>query len=427
MRVLELSPREARRLAVGAQGLAGPPPKRPTRAMALDVIRRLGAVQIDSISVVARSHHIVLWSRLGPHPPEWLYEFLAKDRAIFEYWAHAAAYVPIELFPYFRRRMLRYQDLDGAAWNSSWWKGWIAEHRQLLDDVVAYIRQNGPVCTSSFEPPEGAPKAAAWAWYGNKPTNRALDMLWTMGVLMIDRREKFQRWYDLRERVHPTWDDADLPSIEDERRVLSEMALRAMGITTVRWFADYFRTDWGARNHAGSTSRRLLHQLVDAGIAVPVRVRGLDDEAFVAADLLDRRIPPSRTTLLSPFDNLIWDRRRTRGLFDFELRLEAYTPADQRRFGYFSLPILYRDQIVGRVDPKADRRRSELRLNLIHLEPWFEPQADERFYASLAGAVESFRVFNACESVVVGRGEPEISAARLRAALRVAHGAGADA
>lgn len=414
--MLELSPREARRLAIGAQLLAGPTPKRPTREMVRETIRHLGALQIDSINVVARSHHIVLWSRLGPHPQEWLYDLLENDRAIFEYWAHAAAYVPIELFPYFRRSMLESQDLEGTRWGK-WSKLWIDENPGVLERVVEHIRESGPVSTTSFAPPEGEPRAAAWAWYGNKPTNRALDMLWTMGVLMVDRRDKFQRWYDLRERVYPDWDDARVPSVEEERRALGDIALRAMGVTTVRWFSDYFRTNWGARSFPGSTSRVILNQLHDVGMAHPVRIRGLDEDAFVHAELLDRRIPPSRTTLLSPFDSLVWDRRRTLGLFDYELMLESYTPAEKRRYGYFSLPILYRDQLVGRIDPKAERKRRELTLRLVHLEPWFEAKADDRFYASLAETVESFMEFNGCDTVVVERGEPEIAADRLRDAL----------
>lgn len=414
--VLELSQREARRLAVGAQLLAGPAPKRVTERMLLDTIRHLGALQIDSISVVARSHHIVLWSRLGPHPQHWLYDLMARDRLLFEYWAHAAAFVPIELYPYFRRAMLEARDLEHNRWGA-WSKQFMVEYPGVLEHVADHIREHGAVSTSTFDAPEGAEKAAAWAWYGNKPTNRALEILWTMGIVMIDRREKFQRWYDLQERVHPEWDDATLPSVEEERRVLSEHALRAMGISTVRWLSDYFRTNWGARALPGSTPATLLKRLVEEGVAEPVSVRGWDEPAYVYAPLLERRIPMSRTTLLSPFDSLVWDRRRTQGVFDYYLQLEAYTPAEKRRFGYFSLPILYRDQLVGRIDPKADRKRRELTLKVIHLEPWFEARADERFYHSLAGAVDSFRAFNACDTVVVERGEPQAAALGLQRAL----------
>jgi uncharacterized protein YcaQ len=410
--MLELSLREARRLMIGAQLLAGPTPKRPTKQLMLDTIRHLGAVQIDSISVVARSHHIVLWSRLGNHPPEWLDELLGQDRAIFEYWAHAAAFVPIELYPYFRRAMLSYMDSGGNRW-SEWAHQWIRENQHVFDHVVEHITHNGPVSSSSFDAPEGTKRAEAWAWYGNKPTNRALDFLWTMGVLMIHRREKFQRWYDLRERVHPTWTDDALPSLEEERLTLASISVQAMGVTTARWLSDYFRTNWGAKAIPGYDAKGVLERLVEQGQAVHARVAGISDPAYVSVPLLERRIPMSRTTLLSPFDSLIWDRRRTEAMFDFPLRLEAYTPAEKRQYGYFSLPILYRDRLVGRLDPKADRKARVLIVKALHLEPWFVSKDDERFYAALHAALESFRDFNDCDEIVVERGDPPEAAGRL--------------
>ncbi len=414
--MLELSPRDARRLAIGAQQLAGPPPRRPTKRRMRETIQKLGALQIDSISVVARSHHIVLWSRLGNHPPEWLDELFYRDRALFEYWAHAAAYVPIELFPYFRRVMLDRANPDGNGWGART-REWMRENAEVIDHVVAYISEHGPASSSTFAAPDGSTRAEPWAWYGNKPTNLALDLLWTMGTLMIDRREKFQRWYDLTERVMPDWDDANLPSVEEEHRTLGAAAVRAMGITTVRWLPDYFRKNWGSPAIPGSTARQVMNGLVEGGLVVPARVRGWDEEAFVWAELLDRRIPPSRTTLLSPFDSLVWDRRRTTGLFDFELMLEAYTPAPKRRYGYFSLPILYRDRLVGRLDPKAERATRTFFVRVLHLEPWFESVADDRFYHALARTLHDFARFNACDEIVVERSDPDAAAPALRDAL----------
>lgn len=414
--MLDLSLRDARRLAIGAQQLAGPPPGRPTKQRMRETIRQLGALQIDSISVIARSHHIVLWSRLGNHPPEWLNELFHPDRVLFEYWAHAAAFVPIELFPYFRRAMLERTSPEGDGWSAKG-RRWILENADVLDHVVAHITEHGAASSSTFAAPEGSSRAEPWAWYGNKPTNLALDMLWTMGKLMIDRREKFQRWYDLTERVYPEWSDEGLPSVEEEEQALGAAALRAMGITTARWLPDYFRKSWGSSALPNSTARRVIDGLVDRGVAVPARVRGWDEDAFVWADLAGRRIPLSRTTLLSPFDSLVWDRRRTAGLFDFELMLEAYTPAPKRRYGYFSLPILYRDRLVGRLDPKADRASRQLLIRVLHLEPWFEKQADERFYRSLASTLRDFAHFNSCDVISVERSNPTQSGIALTAAL----------
>lgn len=414
--MLELSLKEARRLNIGAQLLAGKPPKRPTRQTMRDTIRHLGALQIDSISVVARSHHIVMWSRLGNHPQEWLYELHGKERALFEYWAHAAAYVPIEHYPFFRRMMLEHHNGTGSRWSQRTHQ-WIQDNQELIASVIAHIRENGAASTSSFAAPEGAARAAPWAWYGNKPTNLALDILWTDGTLMIDRREKFQRWYDLTERVHPTWDDRLIPSIDEERTTLAAIALTAMGITTRRWLPDYFRKTHGDGSVRGKVTPSVIEHLVETGFATPVRIEGIEDVAYAQTALLDRRIPLSRTTLLSPFDSLVWDRSRTAGLFDFELMLEAYTPAPKRKYGYFSLPILYRDRLVGRLDPKADRKTGLFNVKALHLEPWFVGKDDDRFYAELAATLLDFATFNSCTQCAIERSDPEYATARLRDAL----------
>jgi uncharacterized protein len=412
IRLLELSLPEARRLMIGAQLLSGPAPKRPSKTGMRDVIRHLGAVQIDSISVVQRSHHIVLWSRLGSHPTRWLDELLAEDRAIFEYWVHAAAYAPIEHFPYFRRDMLAFP--EGAGIRT---REWVEENPDILNFVLDHIRENGPVTTKSFAAPDGAERAAAWAWYGNKPTNVALDMLWSAGKLMIDRRDKFQRVYDLTERILPEWNDAHIPSLDAEREALGLAALNALGVTTARWLPDYFRTDWGHSSIKRSVATQVLNHLLDAGLAVEARVEGIDDPAFVSSAALERRFRPSRTTLLSSFDSLVWDRRRTKAIFDFDLMLEAYTPREKRVYGYFSLPILYRDQLVGRLDPKAHRKTGEFAIHALHLEPWFVGRDDERFYAELAATLIDFSNFNGTDHVTVARTDPPHAFGRLNAAL----------
>jgi len=410
--VLELTPRQARRIMIGAQLLSGPPPKRPTKRKMREVIRRLGVVQIDSISVVERSHHLVLWSRLGNHPAEWLYELHGQDRALFEYWGHACAYVPIELFGPFRRQMLDYPERFHPDTRK-----WIEENREVLDHVMAFVHANGAVNARSFDPPTGAGKAAPWAWYGNKPTNLALDLLWTMGHLMIDRREGFQRFYDLPERVHPCWDDElHLPSEDEAHETLAANAARAMGITCARWLPDYYRS--GSRAALPrETIEPLLRRLVERDLVVPARVRGLEGDFFVWKELLEAKLRPSRTTLLSPFDSLIWDRRRARELFGYEVKFEVYVPRAKRRYGYYNLAILHRDQLVGQLDPKVDRKARVLTINSLHLEPPFVGRDDERFYAELAATLQDFRDFNKADEIVIERSDPPEAADRLRAAL----------
>jgi uncharacterized protein YcaQ len=412
--MLELSLKQARRLMLGAQRLAGPAPKRPTRKRMLETIQQIGVVQIDSISVVERSHHLVLWSRLGNHPTEWLHELHRDERALFEYWSHACAYTPIELFGPFRRRMLDHDRLRNKRAEE-----WIAENQEVLDHVVDFVREHGAVSTRSFDPPEGAQKAEAWAWYGNKPTNLALDILWTNGTLMIDRREGFQRFYDLTEQVHPEWDDEEhLPTKQEALDQIATRTLQALGVATAAWLPDYYRSGSAAsalvpRRQASEAFNRLI----ELDVAVPAQVRGLDDEVIVWKDLLDRRIPLSRTTLLSPFDSLIWDRRRAVELFDYQVKFEVYVPRAKRQYGYYNLAILHRDEIVGQLDPKVHRKERRLTLNSLHLEPEFAGRDDERFYFSLAETLRDFMAFNGADEIEVEWSDPAEAAGRLRAAL----------
>lgn len=410
--MLSLSKREARRLMIGSQLLSGPPPKRPSRARMLETIRQIGAVQIDSISVVQRSHHIVLWSRLGNHPPEWLNDLLANDQAIFEYWVHAAAYAPIELYPHFRRQMLNFHSRASAGTRE-----WMDENAHILEQVVEYIRETGPVTTKSFDPPEDAERPAPWAWYGNKPTNVALEILWTDGTLMIDRRDKFQRVYDLQERVLPDWDDCQLPSEEETHRALALTTLNALGVSTLAWLPDYFRSAQTRPAIPRRNVHAVLESLVDEGHAVRAQIKGIDEPAYASTQALEKTFRISRTTLLSSFDNLVWHRRRAKELFDFDLLLEAYTPKPKRVYGYFSLPILYRDQLVGRLDPKAHRKTGELSVNAFHLEPWFIGKDDERFYLQLADALHDFSAFNETNHVVVRVCDPPEARQKLVNAL----------
>jgi uncharacterized protein len=378
----------------------------------LATIKHLGAVQIDSISVVQRSHHLVLWSRLGNHPAEWLDELLGDDKEIFEYWVHAAAYAPVDLYPYFRRQMISYKDVATVRTLE-----WINDNQDVLDSVLDHVRQHGPVTTKSFDAPPGASRAEAWAWYGNKPTNVALELLWSSGELMIDRRLKFQRVYDLTERVLPHWSDAELPPVEEERRMLALQTLNALGVTTTGWISDYFRTHSTRPAIPRKQIPDVMEELVDLGQAQRGNVKGLDEPVYISSQALSRKFKPSRTTLLSSFDSLVWDRKRTMAMFDFYLQLEAYTPRQKRVYGYFSLPILYRDRLVGRLDPKAHRAAGELSIQSFHLEPWFVGKDDKRFYEQLGATLHDFGAFNGTDHITVHACNPPESRERLLAAI----------
>jgi len=409
--MIDLSRDEARELAVAAQGLSQPDCQPATAADALQTVRMLGCVQIDTIHVVARSQYLVLWSRLGHYDSSWLDDLLHPDRQVFEYWAHAASLIPTELYPYFRRRMQRYAGADvtdGPGWSGY---GWAVDNAHLLDEIRGAIRQRGPLGSMHFDAPQRDTPLPSWSWWGGKPANRGLDFLWSAGELGIQRRVRFQRIYDLTERLYPEWHSADLPDPDEERRVLADRALRAMGITLPRWLNDYFRTKWGVRGHAGPGPTAVLDDLVQHGRAFPVEVDGFGT-AYVAAEAegllqaVRRGARAERVTLLSPFDNLIWDRRRTRELFDFDYMLECYTPAAKRRYGYFTLPILFGGRLVGRVEPKVHRRERVLTLRSVHLEPGapsLRALAD-----GLRPALRSFAEFNGADTIQVENAPPDL-------------------
>ena len=372
---------EARTLAVIAQGLDRRRHRRVTKADLLAEIQRLGCVQLDSISVVCRSHETVLWSRLGPYIPAQIGELYEPDSAVSEYLAHAAAILPVSSLSLFRPHMERARARDGWAADPA--------NRAVMDRILDRVRAEGPVSSRQFETPAGSSSAAPWAWYGAKPERRALARLWVGGELVVRRRDGFQRVFDLPERIVPTlWDG---PALAEEtcRRTLARAALTALGVATPSWLADYFRPG-GPTYLSVRTAAAELAVLSAEGAALPATIDSLPGPFWLDAALqptLDElragRQRPALTTLLSPFDSLVWHRERTLSLFDFEYRLESYTPAAKRRYGYYTLPILDRGKLVGRLDPSYDRRTGVLTVKALHLEP------NVRASARLAAAIDA--------------------------------------
>lgn len=400
---ITLSHAAARSLHLAAQGLQQPRRRKAAKLDVMDAIERMGVLQIDTISVVARSPYLVLWSRLGDYDPEWLGEHLAEGR-LFEYWAHEACFVPIADYGLMRHRML-----NPAAMGWKYSETWMQERGAEVERVLAHIRANGPTRSSDFERTDGK----AGGWWEWKPEKRSLEVLFTSGALMIARRHNFQRVYDLAERVHPAWDDSQMPHIDETRRLLTLKAVRALGIARAGWIADYYRT---RPPHVDPEA------LVARGELLRVCVEGWDVPAYVHPDHLELarqaaggKLGSTVTTLLSPFDPVVWDRRRALELFDFDYRLECYTPAAKRRYGYFTLPILRRGALVGRVDAKAHRREGIFELKLVELEPGV--RSSVRFAADIAQAIERCARWHGCPQVLVTRTEPAWFAGELQEAL----------
>jgi uncharacterized protein YcaQ len=383
-----------RAMLLATTGLAARADHSIQKADVLATIRRMAVLQIDTIHIVARSPYFVLWSRLGSYQQRWLDELLAEG-ALFEYWSHAACFLPMEDYPLYRSQILHGQ---GRIWKYS--HEWLAANRELADQLLAHIRENGPVRSSDFQRTDGK-KGTWWNW---KIEKLALEMLFLAGELMIARRHNFQRIYDLRERVVPTWDDTQAPTVAEVQRTFALRAVQALSVAPARWVADYFRT-------RKIETINLVRQLADEGALLRVEVEGWNEPGYLhpanlalAERAAAGQIQPSLTTLLSPFDPLVWDRERASALFGFDYQIECYTPAAKRRYGYFTLPILWRGQLVGRIDPKAHRKQGLFEVKALHLEPGVNPS--EELAADIAGALRDCANWHATPDVVVRWADP---------------------
>ena len=398
----DLSARQARRIAIAAQGLTDLRPRGPAQPRHLHrLFQRLGVVQIDSVNVLTRTHYLPAFSRLGHYPREALEAAAWGPRpSLFEYWGHECSLMPLALQPLLRWRMARARDGDGV------WGGIAAfgrEQRAYIDQVLARIARDGPVTGGDFaEGPRGAP--GWWSWSDGKS---ALEWLFWAGLITTKTRRGFERVYDLTERVLPDAITAlPTPSEEEAHRALLLIAAQAMGVAAEADLRDYFRMPL-------AQTRARLAELVEAGALIPVTVEGWGRPAYLHPQAkTPRRIEAA--ALLSPFDNLIWARDRTERLFGVRVRLEIYTPAHKREHGYYVLPLLQGETITARVDLKADRAGSALRVQAAHREPG----ADEATTAlALAQELRVMAGWLGLERVAVaGRGD---LAAALQTALEV--------
>lgn len=357
---MNLSISEARRIALAAQGFGKPKPQSAGAARIRAMIGALGAVQIDSVNVLVRSHYLPAFSRLGAYDRALLDRVAyGKPRRVFEYWGHEASLLPIDTFPLFRWRMERSQNGHGV------WGGVARigkERRDLVDRVRAAFGERGPLGASDFEEAK-----STGSWWGWTDTKRAVEFLfWCGEITPVKRRSSFERLYDLTERVVPgALLDAHVPEDEAQRRLVA-MAARAFGVATESDLRDYFRLPVAG-------ARRAVSELVESGELLPVRVEGWKQQAYLdQAARRPRRIETS--ALLSPFDSLVWNRERMKRLFDFHYRIEIYTPAHKRVHGYYVLPYLLDERLVARVDLKSDRQASTLLVHAVH----YEPRVDRR-------------------------------------------------
>jgi uncharacterized protein len=403
---LRLTSRAARLVHASAQGVLQPPAHPATRHDVLEAVRRMSVLQLDTISVVARSPYLVLFSRLAAYDPQWL-DVLLAEGALFEYWAHEASLLPIEDYGLLRHRMLQ---PHAMGWK---YRGeWVGRNRGTMQRVLEHVRAGGAVRSADFE----RAAAGSASWWGWKPEKRALEYLLTAGELMVSHRSGGQRVYDLRERVHPSWDDARLLPAGEAERQLVLRAVHALGVTQRKWVADYYRM--GRR-----TTPAVVDAMVADGELLTLEVDGWDDDVVLihpahlhlAEAAAGGALHASHTTLLSPFDPLVWDRSRARAMFGFDYRLECYTPAARRSYGYYVLPVLRRGELVARADCKAHRRAGEFEVIALHFEDAAATAQD--VVEDIAGALREAAAWHGTPEVVVRRTSPASVRRRLQSLL----------
>jgi uncharacterized protein YcaQ len=369
--------RKLRRIALNQQGLLLADTFGRGKKATLRAIEHIGYVQIDTISVVERAHHHVLWSRVSNYRPEFL-DQLMKERHLFEYWYHAAAWLPMRDYRFALPRM-NAKNVD---------RDWFEKcDKKLIRLILNRIKEEGPLRARDFEDTRRGKKE----WWDWKPAKRALEQLFMLGELMASHREGFQKVYDLRERVLPDWVDTREPTLLEYADHLIDTTIRAHGFATQKSMT-YLRKGKALRE----AITEQLNARVDAKLLSALTMEN-NNVAYIDAGLLDAhtRRSSAGVRILSPFDNAVIQRDRGRDIFNFDYQIECYVPEKKRQFGYFCLPVLYRDTLVGRIDCKAHRKEKRLEIKSIHLEQ----SVDNDFHGSFLEAIERFAKFNACVQV----------------------------
>ncbi len=407
-----ITPTTARRLAITRQRLAGPRPAAGTAGV-IEVARDLGALQMDPINVVARTQLLVLRSRLPQFTPDDLAMVAHRERQLFEYWAHCASLVLTEDYP-IHRMLMRNRLADDSAWSARS-RSWVTENVALADYILARLTAEGPLPLNAFED-RAVSGWTSTGWTSGRNVARMIDHLWLRGDVMVSGRTGIHRLWDISDHVLPSWTPRDEWDERTVVRAATQRAIRALGVARPNQITQHF-----TRSRYPGLPGVLTELLAERAI-VPVAITG--EEADSAAKgwagpwyvhsedlpLLDQLAAPNdpawgpRTTLLSPFDNLICDRKRTKLLFDFEFTIEIYVPKEKRRWGYYVLPILHGDRLIGRIDPAMDRANSRLTVNAIYAEPAAPQEA--RVGRAVARAITELGAFLGAKETVYTSAPP---------------------
>jgi uncharacterized protein YcaQ len=371
----------------------------------LNVVRDLGCVQLDPISAVARSHLLVMWSRLGPYNTAELDSLIYESRHLFEYWAHAASIVLTEDYPIHSIMMRRYRE-DESQWLNVV-RGWMEGSKALYSQILQRIEAEGALPSRSFE--DNA--AADWyssGWTNGRNVGRMLDFMWTRGDIMVAGRSGLQKLWDLSERVLPDWTPREELAQHEVVYRAAQKAIRALGVARPGDIKLHYTRD------RYPDLENVLKKLQAEGCIEQVRIVQdgsewpgpwyIHSEDTALLDRLDRQWQP-RTTLLSPFDNLICDRARTERLFGFNFRIEIYVPKEQRKYGYYVLPILHGDRLIGRIDPTMNRKKKQLEINAVYAEP--DAPLTTEVGVSIRQSIEELAAFLGAHTITITQRVPQ--------------------
>ncbi|MEL4317756.1 crosslink repair DNA glycosylase YcaQ family protein [Leifsonia sp. YIM 134122] len=395
-----VSPALARRIALAAQGFGRPRPASVGTRQLNGLIDRLGLLQLDSVNVYERSHYQPVFARLGGYDKALLDRLTFPRRGGYvEYWAHEASVIPVDTWSSWRWRMEEYRDYFSGR------DSWAAANPQMLEWLTSELAANGPMAASAIEHDSNVRRGPWWGWSDVK---RGLEVLFRQGDVVSAGRTRFERTYALPAQVLPAAVIERAVPRHDAHVQLVERAAAAHGIGTEKDLADYYRLK-------RVDTRAAIAELEEAGTLLPVAVDGWRSPAWLHRDArLPRRIEAA--ALLSPFDPVVWERARTERMFDFHYRIEIYTPAEKRVFGYYSLPILVDDALVGRIDLKNDRQAKVLRVQSAWLEEGVPATSVPEIAARVAAVLHEITAWQGLDEItVVGRGT--LSAA-LQAELR---------
>jgi uncharacterized protein YcaQ len=404
---MQITPHIAKKVILNSQLLDGRAKLSNGTSGFYEIINHLGYVQIDTISVINRAHHHIFWTRNNNYTEDVIHELQKNERLVFEYWGHAMSYLPIEDYRYYLPRMRNFKNPS-----SPWAIHQIEKAGHLLKPVLKRIKEEGPLSSKNFERLDGKKGGTWWDW---KPAKVALELLFWRGDLMITERQKFNKVYDLTERVLPAHINIIKPKQNEIAEFLIRRAIRANGIISENEILKFLQPGSSRDSDLQTAGRavitKTIKKLIEANQIIEVAIEGTNSNKYYAFEETINYVSKLRSRskqvfLLSPFDNLIIQRERIKNIFDFDYTIECYVPEPKRKYGYFVLPILYGNDFVGRLDPKADRKTKTLIIKNIFFEDGFNSY--DELLPNLAAQISAMAKFNDCSKIEIQRTAPKI-------------------